>query len=111
MPGNRFDRNPRMLVTTFWGDPVAAPKSDPPNLVNSADGDDSPVVLELSSCDATVLFLLSYVIKSCWELSSDFFLRWENFNFLFTFGFFFLLQKNFNRKYFFSFFSIDFFLI
>ena len=56
VPGNRFDRNPRMLVTTFWGDPVAAPKSDPPNLVNSADGEDSPVVLlELSSCDATVL--------------------------------------------------------
>lgn len=56
VPGSRFDRNPRMLVTTFWGDPVAAPKSDPPNFVNSADGDDSPVVLELSSCDATVLF-------------------------------------------------------
>lgn len=50
VPGNRFDRNPRMLVTTFWGDPDAAPKSDPPNFVNSADGDDSPVVLlELSS--------------------------------------------------------------
>lgn len=56
VPGSRFDRNPRMFVTTFWGDPVAAPKSDPPNFVNSADGDDSPVVLELSSCDATVLF-------------------------------------------------------
>lgn len=56
VPGNRFDRNPRIFVTTFWGDPLAAPKSDPPNLVNSADGDDSPVVLfELSSCDATVL--------------------------------------------------------
>lgn len=59
LPGNLFDRNPRMLVTTFWGDPEATPKSDPPNFVNSADGDDSPVVLlEFSSCDATVLFLL-----------------------------------------------------
>ncbi|CRL05791.1 CLUMA_CG018819, isoform A [Clunio marinus] len=54
VPGNRFERNPRILVTTFWGDPLAAPKSDPPNLVNNADGEDSPVVLfELSSCDAT----------------------------------------------------------
>lgn len=60
LPGILFERNPRILVTTFWGDPVAAPKSDPPNFVNNVDEDDSPVLAELSSCDATVLssFLL-----------------------------------------------------
>lgn len=59
MPCNLFDRYPRMLVTTFWGDPVAAPKSEPPNFENRAEGDDSPV-LEFSSCDATVLTFFSY---------------------------------------------------
>ena len=41
-------------MTTFWGDPVAAPKSEPPNFENRAEGDDSPVLV-FSSCDATVL--------------------------------------------------------
>lgn len=55
LPGILFERNPRMFVTTFWGDPDAAPKSDPPSL-NNVDEDDSPVEAELSSWDATVLF-------------------------------------------------------
>lgn len=49
LPGILFERYPRMLVTTFWGDPAAAPKSDPPNFVNNVDEDDSPVLAELSS--------------------------------------------------------------
>lgn len=55
--GNLFERNPRMLVTTFCGDPDAAPKNAPPNLVNRADGEDSPV-LEFPSCDATVFVVM-----------------------------------------------------
>jgi hypothetical protein len=71
LPGILFDRNPRMLVTTFWGDPDA-PKSDPPNFVNNADEDDSPVVLELSSCDATVLpFQIYYVITSSFSAFTE----------------------------------------
>lgn len=52
-----------MLVTTFWGDPVAAPKKEPPSLDNRAEGDDSPV-LEFASCDATVLIVSRYITKN-----------------------------------------------
>lgn len=65
IPGKWFDRNPRMLVTTFWGDPVAAPKSEPPNFENRAEGDDSPVLV-FSSCDATVL---NFLCISCYIIA------------------------------------------
>lgn len=49
-PVSRFDRNPRMLVTTFWGE-LVGPNSELPNLENRAD--DSPPPFP-SDDDATV---------------------------------------------------------
>lgn len=49
-PVSRLDRNPRMLVTTFWGE-LDAPKSELPSFENRAD--DSPAPFP-SDDDATV---------------------------------------------------------
>jgi hypothetical protein len=58
-PVNLFVRNPRILVTTFWGE-LLAPKIEPPNFENRAD-DGSPPGL-LPSEDATVFSFNYYVI-------------------------------------------------
>lgn len=90
--GILFERNPRMLVTTFCGDPDAAPKSEPPNFVNRADGDDDSPELLFSSCDATVS-------ASLYNREWNFFFYNNFFSKLLAFSFF-LAQKFFFSYYF-----------
>ena len=57
---SRFERNPRMLVTTFWGDPVA-PNSELPSLESRAFVCSPAGALPPSPDDATVTCFVASV--------------------------------------------------
>ncbi|KFB44105.1 integral membrane protein [Anopheles sinensis] len=67
---SRFERNPRMLVTTFWGDPVA-PNSELPSFESSAFDSPAAALPVFSPEAATVTGVRAGATDPCRELHTN----------------------------------------